>query len=94
MEDSLFSVKQAAIILKVHHLTIRRYIKDGQLKAVRIGGNVRIPQSSIDQFSHAIYPTQYGQKKDAIAAKLEAFSLDDPLFRLKSRGLSLKPSDF
>lgn len=88
-DDVLFSVSQVAILLKVHSLTIRRYIKEGKLRAVKLGGNVRIPQSSIDAFSQNIYPTSYSLK-DKNKMEISQFDSDDPIFRLKGRGLSLK----
>jgi excisionase family DNA binding protein len=42
--ENLLNIRQVAFILKVHPLTVRRYIKDGRLKAVRVGGNVRIKE--------------------------------------------------
>lgn len=88
MEESFFTVGQAAILLKVHPLTIRRYIKEGKLKAVRLGGNVRIPQSAIEGFGQDIFPTSYGVKK-VLKQPLKRFEISDPIFRLKGRGLSL-----
>lgn len=89
MEETLFSVKQVGILLKVHPLTVRRYIRDGKLRAIRIAGNVRIPKSYLDVFSEDVQPTKYhiqSNKKN----KTAEFSLDDAIFRLKGRGLSIR----
>ena len=90
MEETLFSVKQVGILLKVHPLTIRRYIKEGKLKAVRIAGNIRIPQTYIEEFSEDVRPTNYGVKSVPKKNKISEFSLDDAIFRLKGRGLSIR----
>lgn len=90
LDESLFSVNQVSLILKVHHLTVRRYIKEGKLKAVKIGGNIRIPQSALDTFTLELSPSSYGLKKPPRSDKSKAFALDDPFFRLKGRGLHLK----
>lgn len=84
------NVKQVAFILKVHPLTIRRYIRSGKLKAVRVGGNVRIKESSLADFNKdfSITPSQ----KQIVKSKLrpaKVFTLDDPLFRLRGQGASL-----
>jgi excisionase family DNA binding protein len=91
-EDQLYSINQVAIILKVHQLTVRRYIKGGKLKALKIGGNVRVPQSSIDLFTHDINPTfpDVGVKNAPKQEDIFQFSLDDSIFRLKGRGLSIR----
>ena len=84
------NVKQAAFILKVHTLTIRRYIKEGKLKAVRAGGNVRIKESSLADFNKDF--SSAPSQKQTVKSNLrpaKVFTLDDPLFRLKGRGASL-----
>ncbi len=95
-EDKLHTVNQVAILLKVHPLTVRRYIKEGKLKAVRIIGNIRIPQTSLDNFTQDIFPTFYGIKKEHQVLKDQGplFTIYDPFLRLKGRGLSLKPLKF
>ena len=49
--DNLFNVNQAAFILKVHPLTIRRYIKEGRLKALKVGGAIRIREKDLQEFN-------------------------------------------
>ena len=49
--ENLLNVNQVAFIIKVHPLTIRRYLKEGRLKAVRVGGNVRIKESQLNDFN-------------------------------------------
>ncbi len=90
MEETLFSVKQVGILLKVHPLTVRRYIKDGKLKAIKIAGNIRIPKSYLDNFSQDVEPAKYGTKTAIKKTRIAEFSLDDAIFRLKGRGLSIR----
>jgi len=88
--DNFFNVNQVAFILKVHPLTIRRYIKEGRLKAVKVGGNVRIKESSLAEFNKDFSPNS--SRKEVLKTNLKPariFTLDDPLFRLKGRGASL-----
>lgn len=88
--DNLFNVNQVAFILKVHPLTVRRYIKEGRLKAVKAGGNIRIKESDLNEFNKDFSPEK--NQNPIIRNSLKpakAFTLDDPLFRLKGRGASL-----
>jgi excisionase family DNA binding protein len=90
--EQLFNINQAAFILKVHHLTVRRYIKDGRLKAIKVGGNVRIKESQLMEFNKDFAPysrvnPQLPPKRKLSSTK--TFSSSDPLFRLRGRGAKL-----
>jgi excisionase family DNA binding protein len=89
--DNLLSVRQVAYILKVHHLTIRRYIKEGKLKAVRVGGNIRIKEADLNQFHKDLSaaPVQQSIILKAKKYAVHPFSDADPLLRLQGRGASL-----
>ncbi len=87
--EEFYTVNQAAIVLKVHPLTIRRYIKEGKLKAFRAGGNIRITLSDLKAFSQSFVPRTRTLKEPRSSTGTN-FSLDDPFFRLKARGLSMK----
>ena len=42
------TIYEVADLLRVHHTTIRRYLKTGQLPVIRIGGQYRIPRAAIE----------------------------------------------
>ena len=91
----LLSVRQVAFILKVHPLSVRRYIKEGKLKAVRAGGNVRIEESELQNFNKALTPKT--SSKDVLLrvkkTVVKTFSDDDPFLRLRGRGASFVLSE-
>ncbi len=92
--ESLLNVNQAAYILKVHSLTVRRYIREGKLKAVKIGGNVRIKEEQLIEFNKEIVPRPK-PTKHAVKNKLhitKVFTVNDPLFRIKGLGARIKLS--
>jgi excisionase family DNA binding protein len=88
IEDNLLSVRQVAFILKVHQLTVRRYIKEGKLKAVKVGGNVRIKESQLSEISKDFSPNPFKRFKNT-APTYKPFTDYDPLLRLIGRGASL-----
>jgi excisionase family DNA binding protein len=48
MRDALYSVEQVAERLGLHVRTVRNYIRDGRLKAVRIGKQYRIAREHLE----------------------------------------------
>lgn len=93
---NLLSVNQVAFMLKVHPLTIRRYIKAKKLKAVKVGGNVRIQESDLEDFQKEVIPPPATRMPFVPKMKkliIHSFTLDDPLLRLQGRGASLNLSE-
>ncbi len=86
--EEFYTVNQAAIALKVHPLTIRRHIREGKLKAFRAGGNIRIALPDLKAFTQNFVPRTRSFKEPPISTEAN-FSIDDPFFRLKARGLSM-----
>jgi len=92
--NNLLNVKQVAFILRVHPLSIRRYIKEKKLKAIKVGGNIRIPEEALQEFHKEVTPTSI-EKKSIIKIKKipdKQFNEEDPLLRLQGRAASLKLS--
>lgn len=91
--ENLFNVNQAAFILKVHHLTIRRYIKEGVLKAVKIGGNVRIKESALQEFSRDFTPRQdvslTSPFKRSVSTPTKKFTNADPFLKMQGRAATV-----
>jgi excisionase family DNA binding protein len=54
------TVKEVADLLKVGEPTVRRWIKDGELRAIDVGKGWRISSSDLDAFlqGHATRPAQ------------------------------------
>lgn len=86
--EEYYTVNQAAIALKVHPLTIRRYIKEGKLKAARVGGNIRITLNELRAFTQNFIP-QARIVRTQQSPQTKSFSFSDPLLNLKGKGLSI-----
>lgn len=48
--NEFYTVKQVAKLLQVHWQTILNYIKNGKLKAVKLGKGYRIKKEELDNF--------------------------------------------
>lgn len=92
--ENLFNVNQAAFILKVHPLTVRRYIKEGVLKAVKIGGNIRIKESQLQAFSRDFTPRQDVTNptpfKKSATTSVKKFTSADPLLKMQGRAATVE----
>jgi excisionase family DNA binding protein len=91
--QNLLNVNQVAFILKVHPLTIRRYIKEKKLVAVRVGGSIRISESEINNFTKTFEPKNIDEKKavkDKAAMPIKIFDQNDPFLRLEGRGAGIR----
>jgi excisionase family DNA binding protein len=51
MSEELYSVEQIAERLGLHVKTVRGYVREGRLKAVRIGKQYRIARSDLEAFT-------------------------------------------
>lgn len=88
--ENLFNIGQVAYILKVHPLTIRRYIREGKLKAVKIGGNVRIKESDLQNFNKDVSPSPVNkQLPKERKTPVKIFNEFDPIFQLQGKGAAL-----
>lgn len=50
MNDAFLTIKESADYLKVHWQTIRKYIKNGKIKATKVGRAVRIKESELKNY--------------------------------------------
>jgi len=90
--EEFYTVNQAAIVLKIHPLTVRRHIREGKLKAFRAGGSIRIALPDLKAFTQSFVPRTRSLKEHSLSTEAN-FSFDDPIFRLKSIGLGMSRLD-
>jgi len=53
MEETILTVDQVARILQVHPFTVLKFIKQGKLRAARLGRVYRVRRSDVDRFLDA-----------------------------------------
>lgn len=69
LEKELFTVNQLAEMFEMHPKTIRRYIRNGVLKAVKIGGQWRVKKDDLKNFLDSnkdIFPNNQEKFNEAI----------------------------
>ena len=57
VEDRFYSIDEVAEILGLSSQTIRKLVKKGRIKAIRLGHAYRIPVESIQYLKRNIYET-------------------------------------
>lgn len=63
--DSLLTVDDIARILKLNPQTVRNWINEGYLRAIKIGRNVRVPRAEFDRLIEESYTGQKTVSSDA-----------------------------
>ena len=54
----LLTVNEVAKMLNLHEITVRRHIKQGRLRAVKVGRQVRIRKEDLEEFMKPVCPEQ------------------------------------
>lgn len=54
--SELLTVQEVAELTKLHEMTIRRYIRDGKLEAIRIGRRIRVPRQAVEKLMGGAQP--------------------------------------
>ncbi|WP_433501131.1 helix-turn-helix domain-containing protein [Sphaerimonospora sp. CA-214678] len=57
MSPQFYSVDQVAALLNLHVKTVRAYVRDGRLKASRIGKQYRIAREDLEAFTGGAVPS-------------------------------------
>lgn len=81
----LLTIQEVAQMMRVSSITIRRHIKEGELKAVRVGRRVRVKKASVDRFIKPVVPKITKQKPKQRGKPTTA---GDPLWTLVGIGHS------
>ena len=87
----LLTVQETAQLLRVSPLTIRRYIADGRLSAVRAGKGVRVRKESVDEFVTPVEPKK--GRPTASPLRGRPTNANDPLWNIVGIVHSKGPGD-
>lgn len=92
MAIDLLTVYETAQLLRVSPLTIRRYVADGRLAAVKVGRGVRIQREAVTQLLEPVASGAPQTEDDAQPAK-GRFSHTDSLWNIVGIAASDGPGD-
>lgn len=86
---SLLTIHEVAALTRLHHMTIRRYIQEGRLEAVKVGRQIRVSQEAVEQLLEPIGPETSSTETDHPTGRV--LQDNDPIFEIV--GLSCAPVD-
>jgi excisionase family DNA binding protein len=91
MAQELYSADQVAALLGLHVRTVRAYVRDGRLKAVRIGKQYRIAREDLEAFTgRALAPPREAvrrQRHIEVSSIVEIDAVDPETASRVSNGL-------
>jgi excisionase family DNA binding protein len=87
----LLTIQEAARLLRVTPITVRRYINDGRLPAVRVGRGVRVEKDAAIQFITPVEPRTAPPAEPIPTGR--PLTYDDPFWQLVGSVNSGGPGD-
>jgi excisionase family DNA binding protein len=79
VEESFLTVAEVAELLKLNQQTVRNWIDQGSLPAVRVGRRVRIKRSDFDRVLADGYSGRVGSARPAAQPSAEGFWGGEPV---------------
>jgi excisionase family DNA binding protein len=77
MAEQLYSVEQVAELLGLHVRTVRNYVRDGRLKAVRIGKQYRIAAADLEELlGRPVEPARSARSAAAVSSVVDVDDVD------------------
>ena len=72
----LLTIEEVAESLRVHPVTVRRYIASGRMAAVRVGTRIRVSKEALEDFAKPLEPEPSSERRGKVLTE------DDPLWRI------------
>ena len=97
MQESFYTVEQISELLQMHPKTVQRYIREGKLRAVKLGKGWRVSRHDLSVFTESV-PTQGGEQPvTVVSCVADLYAVDrDAAIRLMnalSAAHTGKPAD-
>jgi excisionase family DNA binding protein len=79
----LLTIQDTAQLLKVSTITVRRFIADGRLPAVKVGRGVRVHKEAVEQLAApTAVKTSSAYRAHAVGTRGKRFTKDDALWHI------------
>lgn len=102
MQDKFYTVDEISNILGMHHKTIQRYIREGKLRAVKVGKAWRISGHDLSRFMESnkkFSDDKAGAEKRILVTSVVDIDVDDmdeamSISNMLTASLNSKPSEY
>ncbi len=98
MQETFYTVEQIASLLKIHQKTVQRYIREGRLRAVKVGKSWRVSGHDLSVFteSEPLSPEQAPAAHISCVADVTVASRSEAIrmMNLLTASLNSKPADY
>lgn len=101
MSEKYYTVDQIAEILKIHPKTIQRYIREGKLKAVKMGKSWRVSGHDLSVFTETAAPLPQAQSvrdkiKISSVIDIDIYDIDEAtrIINALTAALNFKPAEY
>lgn len=88
----LLTIRETAAALRVAPLTVRRYIQNGMLPAVKVGRGIRVRKEALERLVTDVSPAAGPNKADE-QGRGKVFTMGDPLWDVVGIGETEAPTD-
>ncbi|HWQ98839.1 MAG TPA: helix-turn-helix domain-containing protein [Clostridia bacterium] len=97
MQESYYTVEQIAQMLQMHPKTVQRYIREGKLRAVKVGKGWRVSGHDLSVFTESV--PQAGETPTAVVSCVaDVYAADKAaairLVNTLTAGLNSKPANY
>ena len=83
MQESFYTVEQISELLQMHPKTVQRYIREGKLRAVKVGKGWRVSGHDLSVFTESVPPQGGEQPVTVVSCVADLYAVDrDAAIRL------------
>ncbi len=98
MQETYFTVEQIAGLLQMHPKTVQRYIREGKLRAVKVGKGWRVSGHDLSVFTESVPPAAEHAPVAIVSCVADVYTADkDAAIRMMNTltaALNSKPAEY
>ncbi|NLI55292.1 MAG: helix-turn-helix domain-containing protein [Clostridiales bacterium] len=98
MQEKYYTVEQISGLLQMHPKTVQRYIREGKLRAVKVGKGWRVSGHDLSVFTESVPESGSERPTAVVSCVADVYAADKEaairLMNTLGAGLNSKPADY